>query len=301
MATKRYKISKDQLERVVENFVMEAASIESKKAPVKNHIPSQSADAKKHVKNKMSGKMVEKGEGVPATSTMKKKLPQAHDAKKHISKAKATHSTKAKVVKEGDESGVPNKEEVISRLKKAMSNIDKDTLAKAREIVQGKGANKENLKGLAQKAVQKAQSESGVDHMSDEETLEEGLGVKGTIGIAALALALTGLGIKGEMQSQIIDQMNDDGVIMQVLKDPLWLGSILSAMFGVGMTVSAHSDSKKEMASKAVLDKIAMGKRKGFTEIVSGDAESKKFPIVLKNPSTGKSVAIESDGTSKVV
>ena len=47
MAT-RYKISKEQLERVVENFVMEAAS----KAPVKNMIPSQGSEAKKHVKNK---------------------------------------------------------------------------------------------------------------------------------------------------------------------------------------------------------------------------------------------------------
>lgn len=99
-SVKRYKISKDQLERVVESFVMESANIESKKAPVKNHIPSQSADAKKHVKNKMTGKMVEKGEGVPSAGTMKKKLSQAHDAKKHISKSSATHSNKAKVVKE---------------------------------------------------------------------------------------------------------------------------------------------------------------------------------------------------------
>lgn len=104
-SVKRYKISKDQLERVVESFVMESANIESKKAPVKNHIPSQSADAKKHIKNKMTGKMVEKGEGVPAPAAPKKKLSQAHDAKKHISKAKATHSTKAKVVKEGEGDG----------------------------------------------------------------------------------------------------------------------------------------------------------------------------------------------------
>ena len=104
-SVKRYKISKDQLERVVESFVMESANIESKKAPVKNHIPSQSADAKKHVKNKMTGKMVEKGEGVPAPSAPKKKLSQAHDAKKHISKTKATHSTKAKVVKEAEGDG----------------------------------------------------------------------------------------------------------------------------------------------------------------------------------------------------
>ena len=52
MAT-RYKLRKDHLERIVENFVMEAASIESKKAPVKNMIPKQGAEAKKHVKNKI--------------------------------------------------------------------------------------------------------------------------------------------------------------------------------------------------------------------------------------------------------
>jgi len=97
-SVKRYKISKDQLERVVENFVMESANIASKKAPVKNLIPAQGAEAKKHVKNKMSGKMVEKGEGVPAAGAMKKKLPQASDAKKFVSKSKATHSTNAKVV-----------------------------------------------------------------------------------------------------------------------------------------------------------------------------------------------------------
>ena len=99
MAT-RYKLTKDQLERIVENFVMESASIESKKAPVKNHIPSQAADAKKHVKGKITGDLVEPSEGVPVKPpVMKKKLSQSADAKKHVSSAKATHSTKAKVVK----------------------------------------------------------------------------------------------------------------------------------------------------------------------------------------------------------
>jgi len=82
----RYKVTKEQLERIVENFVMEA-SIESKKAPVKNMIPSQGAEAKKHVKNKMSGNMVDQSEGMPSVTPMKKKLSQAADAKKHMSKA----------------------------------------------------------------------------------------------------------------------------------------------------------------------------------------------------------------------
>lgn len=95
----RYKVTKDQLERIVENFVMEA-SIESKKASTKNMIPSQAADAKKHVKNKMSGNMVDQSEGMPSVTPMKKKLSQAADAKKHMSKASTKHTNKAKVVKE---------------------------------------------------------------------------------------------------------------------------------------------------------------------------------------------------------
>lgn len=99
MGTTRYKISKEQLERVVENFVMEAASIESKKAPVKNHIPSQGAEAKKHIKNKISGNIVDPAEGVPTPEKHKKKLPQAADAKKHVSNAKASYTNKATVKK----------------------------------------------------------------------------------------------------------------------------------------------------------------------------------------------------------
>jgi len=97
----RYKVTKDQLERIVENFVMEA-SIESKKASTKDMIPSQAADAKKHVKNKMSGNMVDQSEGMPSVTPMKKKLSQAADAKKHMSKASTKHTNKAKVVKEGE-------------------------------------------------------------------------------------------------------------------------------------------------------------------------------------------------------
>jgi len=95
----RYKVTKEQLERIVENFVMEA-SIESKKAPVKNMIPSQGAEAKKHVKNKMSGNMVDQSEGMPSVTPMKKKLSQAADAKKHMSKAGMKHTNKANVMKE---------------------------------------------------------------------------------------------------------------------------------------------------------------------------------------------------------
>jgi hypothetical protein len=102
MAT-RYKVTKEQLERIVESFVMEEAS--KSKAPVKNMIPSQGAEAKKHVKNKMSGSMVDHSEGMPSVSQAKKKNSQAPEAKKHVSNSTMKHSNKAKVVKEEEEMG----------------------------------------------------------------------------------------------------------------------------------------------------------------------------------------------------
>lgn len=125
MAT-RYKISKEQLERVVENFVMEAAS----KSPVKNMIPSQGSEAKKHVKNKMTGKMVEKGEGVPSVNTMKKKLSQAPESRKFVSNSKMTHSNKAKVVKEEVIEEGMSPEELKAKAEEMWGKMEKKLLQK---------------------------------------------------------------------------------------------------------------------------------------------------------------------------
>jgi hypothetical protein len=100
--TKRYKISKEQLERVVENFVMEAATA-SKKTPVKDHIPTQGKEVKKHVKNKISGDMVELSDGIHTTEKLKIKHSQAPEVKKHMSKPGSKLTKKAKVVKEEEE------------------------------------------------------------------------------------------------------------------------------------------------------------------------------------------------------
>lgn len=297
-SVKRYKISKDQLERVVESFVMESANIESKKAPVKDFVPSQSADAKKHIKNKMDGKMVEKGEGVPAPGKMKKKLSQAHDAKKHISKAKATHSTKAKVVKEGEEESLPDKSEIISRLKAAMGDIDKDAIKALRQAAQKKGANKENISRLAQKAIQKAGSQAGSE---GEDFMSEGLSTKGKVGLAALTIALAAFGIEGFQQEAIVDQMSEDGVISQVLKDPTWLTAIISSLVGVPASVSAFVDYKKGQANQAALNLVKQGQKNGFTKLVSGDPNKNEFPVVLENPKTGKKVEISAQGNSKSI
>ena len=101
MANKRYKVTKEQLERVVENFVMESA-MNTGKAPVKNMIPKQGPEAKKYVKNKISGGMVDQSENMPSVSPMKKKLSQAPEAKKYMAKGKGktSYMSKPKTVKE---------------------------------------------------------------------------------------------------------------------------------------------------------------------------------------------------------
>jgi hypothetical protein len=99
MANKRYKVTKEQLERVVENFVMESA-MNTGKSPVKNMIPKQGPEAKKYVKNKISGGMVDQSENMPSVSPMKKKLSQAPEAKKYITKGKTSYMSKPKTVKE---------------------------------------------------------------------------------------------------------------------------------------------------------------------------------------------------------
>ena len=98
MANKRYKVTKEQLERVVENFVMESA-MNTGKAPVKNMIPKQGPEAKKYVKNKISGGMVDQSENMPSVSSMKKKLSQAPEAKKYMAKGKTSYMSKPKTVK----------------------------------------------------------------------------------------------------------------------------------------------------------------------------------------------------------
>lgn len=100
MANKRYKVTKEQLERVVENFVMESA-MNTGKAPVKNMIPKQGPEAKKYVKNKISGGMVDQSENMPSVSPMKKKLSQAPEAKKYMAKGKGktSYMSKPKTVK----------------------------------------------------------------------------------------------------------------------------------------------------------------------------------------------------------
>lgn len=125
----RYKVTKDQLERIVENFVMEA-SMESKKAPVKNMIPSQAAAAKKHVKNKMSGDMVDQSEGMPSVTPMKKKLSQASDAKKHMSKGMTKHTNKAKTVKESYEDymgGAMGPQDTLKAVVGALNKMEGET------------------------------------------------------------------------------------------------------------------------------------------------------------------------------
>ena len=248
----RYKVTKEQLERIVENFVMEAATA---KAPVKNHIPSQSAEAKKHVKNKVTGRIVEPGEGVPTTPAMKKKLSHAPEAKKHMSKGGVKHSNKAKVVKEEEEvMSKPNPQEVMSHLKAALKGLDIEAI---KDALEAKGIDsKDEAKQVATQAAKSVNTDNMEDYMEDEE--DNMLGEesflskhKGKIALTLLATGLAALGIKGELQSQIVDQMREDSILMSVLKDPAWVGGILSTISGIALAGSYISDEQKIAKEKA--------------------------------------------------
>lgn len=301
MSVKRYKINKDQLERVVESFVMESAKIESKKAPVKDHIPAQGSEAKKHVKNKMSGKMVEKGAGVPTPSTMKKKLSQAPEAKKFVSKGKASYTNKAKVVKEGE-----GEQDVAGVLKAAGLPVNQKVIDYAQKIVQKMGPEKvkaalekagltdlEDLKGFIEKSKSNVEAKADAVKSKLAPALKEsrnGTKVlneswlsdnKGKIGMTLAGLGLAGLGIAGGMQEPMTDLLSNDTVIKQVLTDPLWISSIISSILGVGLTSSAIVSQNKANTAKNKASWEKLAKSKGYTEVLDGGKK-------LKNPTTGK-------------
>ena len=303
MSVKRYKINKDQLERVVESFVMESAKIESKKAPVKDHIPAQGSEAKKHVKNKMSGKMVEKGAGVPTPSTMKKKLSQAPEAKKFVSKGKASYTNKAKVVKEGE-----GEQDVAGVLKSAGLPVNQKIIDYAQKMVQKMGPEKvkaqlekagltdlEDLKGFIEKSKSNVEAKSDAIKSKLAPALKEsrnGTKVlneswlsdnKGKIGLALAGLGIGGLAIAGGLQEPISDIMSNDAIIKQVLTDPLWVTSIVASLLGVGLTSASVVGANKEATAKNRASWEKMAKSKGFTEVLDGGKQ-------LKNPTTGKVV-----------
>jgi hypothetical protein len=104
MAT-RYKVTKEQVEKLVENFVMEAAAPEAKKhiqGSVENETvghsvktgngrtgKSQAPEAKKHVKGSLGSDMIEERPNTPNTDevdpgTSEDELSHAPEAKKHV-------------------------------------------------------------------------------------------------------------------------------------------------------------------------------------------------------------------------
>lgn len=115
--TKRYKIRKEQLERVVESFVMESAAPEAKKY-VKgsvsdekvgsstsekdwgvDDVPSQSTEAKKHKQSMGSEQPDDSGEGMKKPPVMKTmKMKHAPEAKKHV-KGSVSESKKKQIQK----------------------------------------------------------------------------------------------------------------------------------------------------------------------------------------------------------
>jgi len=105
---KRYKLTKEQLEKVVESYITESAAPEATKhmnkresgkmveKRVNTKTPNTTEpngddviyapEAKKHIKNKMDGKMVEKRSNSGTTAVKKPNGTMRHpeEAKKHI-------------------------------------------------------------------------------------------------------------------------------------------------------------------------------------------------------------------------
>lgn len=103
---KRYKVTKEQVEKLVENFVMEAAAPEAKKH-IKGSVThekvghsvktsdgrgmkKQAPDAKKYIKGQIGGDMVEERPNTPKSKkdvkpgSKEDELKQSKDAKKHV-------------------------------------------------------------------------------------------------------------------------------------------------------------------------------------------------------------------------
>tara|TARA_R110000803_G_scaffold44530_3_gene94232 strand:+ start:198 stop:548 length:351 start_codon:yes stop_codon:yes gene_type:complete len=114
MAT-RYKVTKEQVEKLVESFVMESVSPEAKKHIQGNvtdekvgHSPKtsdgrgsrkQAPEAKKHVKGSEGSDMVEERPNTPKVSADKKKLSQATDAKKHVKGSVAENARRMRTLR----------------------------------------------------------------------------------------------------------------------------------------------------------------------------------------------------------
>jgi hypothetical protein len=81
---KRYKLRKEQLERMVENFVNESAGVSEKHFGV-NDTPNHAKEAKKHKMSMGDEQSDDVGEGMKKPGVVKNpKLKQATEVKKHI-------------------------------------------------------------------------------------------------------------------------------------------------------------------------------------------------------------------------
>lgn len=100
----RYKVTKEQVEKLVENFVSESAAPEAKKhvkgsvsTETVGHKPKttdgrtgkpQAPEVKKHIKGSTTGKQVEKRSNTPKVGEeewgVSDDIKQSSDAKKHV-------------------------------------------------------------------------------------------------------------------------------------------------------------------------------------------------------------------------
>lgn len=271
----RYKVTKEQLERIVENFVMEA-SIETKKAPVKNMIPSQGAEAKKHIKNKMSGNMVDHSEGMPSVTPMKKKLSQAADAKKHMSKSGMKHTNKAKVVKEEEEKGnILDAGEVWNMIKGDIPKLQAKLASKGGSDFMAKPLNEdeENLSNMAPKElynklyprVKDAVKKLGAvkeDGSVDMEVLKNEAKRKSLIGNVLMNTGI-GTSVLGIATTAITWLLKNE--IMKDMDNGLATGLALSGLGAllVGGVIASLGQPKKEAGEQGELARKQLEKKMG--------------------------------------
>jgi hypothetical protein len=218
MAKVRYKVTKEQVEKLVENFVMEAAAPEAKKhvqgsveAETYGHSvktgdgrngKSQAPEAKKHVKGSTGGsKQVEERPNTPNASevdpgTKEDEQSHAPEAKKHVKGSVSENSKKKAVLTEG----------VIDKVKnyfqtKFMELVDSNPeVAAAFEKVQDEASklsssDKEALQNMDPTALQEAFIIKDNKILVESKFLDKvqtylGLGVSGSAFASAVAVLI---------------------------------------------------------------------------------------------------------------
>jgi len=218
----RYKIRKEQLERVVESFVMESAE---GKMMVKDA-------AKKHKMNMGAEQHDDMGDGMKKASVNKKnKMKQAPEVKKNIH-GKVSES---RMIREAEE------EEVKQEVKSVLTDLQKNNPEEFKKLQQ-------LAKAFAKKAEQTQTQDEGFRDSFNK--------IKVKLGGALIVLGIGSLGAFGRHQ-EVQEALGHYGVD---LSNPLFVAGILSALTGGGIIMSKLSSDAKEIERKKQEKRDAMMK-----------------------------------------